>query len=90
MTDDSTQPGTWRPIAEAPKDTLILLYGVLDPHADDVHLYSNLEEPTRCVGFWDALEQAWSIVGSIWTGPWFKPTHFMPLPSPPTESSENG
>lgn len=73
----------WRAIETAPKDGVILLYGLLDPHPDDRELHAQLDKPRRVTGFWDDVDEAWCPVGSTWTGPWFEPTHWMPLPLPP-------
>jgi hypothetical protein len=73
----------WQPIETAPKDCVSLLYGDLDPHPSDRHLHPRVLGPMRVTGYWDSIDDAWSIVGSTWTGPWFKPTHWMPLPDPP-------
>lgn len=73
----------WRPIETASKDAVLLLYGLLEPHPDERHLYADLGRPCRCAGFWDEIDEAWCPVGSTWEGPWFKPTHWMPLPEPP-------
>lgn len=78
----------WQPIETAPKDDLILLYGLLDPHPNERQLYSGLDRPTRVTAYWDSIDEAWSPMGGTWTGPWFKPTHWMPLPSPPPSADE--
>lgn len=74
---------TWQPIETADKARPLMLYGKLRPHPDYEQLYSNLDKNTRCVGFWDEIDEAWCPVGSTWTGPWFEPTHWQPLPEPP-------
>lgn len=73
----------WLPIETAPKDGLILLYGLLEPHPDAAQLYGNLDRPTRVTGYWDEIDGAWCPMGSTWEGPWFHPTHWQHLPTPP-------
>lgn len=76
--------GGWQDISTAPKDEVILLYGLLDPHPTERHLHARLEEPKRFTGYWDDVDDAWCPVGSTWEGPWIEPTHWMPLPAAPT------
>lgn len=73
----------WQPIETAPKDKLILLFGLLDPHPEDIGLHGNLDRPGRYTGYWCQLDEAWSVAGGTWLGPWVNPTHWMPLPDPP-------
>lgn len=75
----------WQDIETAPKDAVILLYGLLEPHPDDVDLYANLDSPKRVAGYWDEIDGAWCPVGSTFEGPWFNPTHWQPLPAPPQD-----
>ena len=77
----------WQPIETAPRDRLILLFGLLDPHPDDRELYGSLDRPTRVAGSWCELDEAWCPMGATWTGPWFKPSYWMPLPPPPKEQA---
>lgn len=85
MTQTPNAEAGWRDIASAPKDTVILLYGLLDPHPDSRELYSNLDRPVHAVGYWDPIDEAWSLVGSTWLGPWIKPSHWTAIlfPNPP-------
>lgn len=78
----------WQDISTAPKDDVVLLYGKLRPHPDNVQLYGNLDMRCRCVGSWDDIDEDWCPVGSTWVGPWFEPTHWMPLPPPPATNSD--
>ena len=80
---DEMMTSQWQPIETAPKDAVVLLFGLLVPHADDRHLHSALDQPKRFTGYWDEIDDAWCPVGSTWTGPWIEPTHWMPLPGPP-------
>ena len=79
--------GGWRGIESAPKDALLLLWGLLDPHPQEAGLHGSLDRPSRAAGYWDDIDQAWSLAGSTWLGPWFKPTHWMPLPEPPAKGT---
>ena len=75
----------WRPIEEAPKDgTSVLLYAEC---SHQVELLS-FKEPIVLTGYWDEIDQAWCSTTSTWEGPFFEPTHFQPLPAPPTEEIE--
>lgn len=59
----------WQPIETAPKDgSLVLL--CLSPHR------GYLECPRKVGGWWD---DKWNIFGGSWC-----PTHWQPLPTPPT------
>lgn len=73
----------WRPIASAPKDgASLLLYGrQTQPHPDVDH------GPKSFVftGYWDPIDDGWCSSSSTWQGPFFEPTHWMPLPAPPTQ-----
>lgn len=78
----------WKPIETAPKDSVLLGYGLLDPHPDDVGLHARLDQPRRAVMYWDEIDDAWCPVGATWLGPWFQPTHWMFLPDPPHPQPE--
>jgi hypothetical protein len=81
----------WKPISEAPKDgTRILMQGNRDPIPSQRELYHGLDIPTTVTGYWDQVDYAWAVVGSTWTGPFFKPSAWQPLPSPPSTSKEDG
>ena len=77
----------WQPIETAEKTLPLMLFGFLDPHPDSRELYGHLDRPTRAVGYWDEIDEAWCVTGSTWVGPWFKPTHWQPLPEPPKETA---
>ncbi len=67
---------TWQPIETAPKDgTPLLLFGRV--------AYS--QELAQYVGFWGRWDSAGGEFETwICSGPHWKPTHWMPLPDPPT------
>ena len=73
----------WRPIETAPRDAVIMLFGLLDPHPSDREAHAQLDRPKRFTGYWDEVDEAWCPVGSTWTGPWIIPTHWLPLPPAP-------
>lgn len=79
----------WQDISTAPKDDLVLLYGKLRPHPDNVQLYGDWDMRCRCVACWDDIDEDWCPVGSTWEGPWFEPTHWMPLPPPPATKADS-
>lgn len=68
----------WLPIESAPKDRHVLLCGTQEP-------FNGLDMTGVLVfsGYWDACDQAWCSTGSLWNGPFYTPTHWMPLPEPP-------
>lgn len=72
----------WQPIGTAPKDgTRVLIY---DPDDDYYLNRSILPEPTIYVCFWNDYHEYWvEAEGERYSG--FKPTHWMPLPEPPTK-----
>lgn len=59
----------------------IILVGLLDPHPTERDLHAGLDKTRRVTGYWDSIDDAWCPVGSTWEGPWFIPTHWLPLPS---------
>ncbi|HAC01577.1 MAG TPA: hypothetical protein DCF67_08925 [Brevundimonas sp.] len=73
----------WRPIETAPRDAVIMLFGLLDPHPSDREAHAQLDRPKRFTGYWDEVDEAWCPVGSTWEGPWIIPTHWLPLPPAP-------
>lgn len=82
----------WRPISEAPKDgTAFLAYGV---HSDD--------DPSGAARGVKRGDHWWAILlFDVWqqyrfrfakdgTFPWSEPTHWMPLPAPPSAAEQRG
>lgn len=61
---------TWQPIATAPKDRYVLGY---DPH---------LKRPF--VMIWNVADHVFAVCGSAFDDE--KPTHWMPLPEPPSNA----
>jgi hypothetical protein len=68
----------WQPIETAPKDQPVLLFGRQQPHGM-VHWLGHFVFS----GHWDSVDEAWVSHGSTWDGPFYVPTHWMPLPPPP-------
>ncbi len=63
----------WQDIETAPKDGSLLLL-CMSPHR------GYLEVPMKVGGYWG---ERWNIFGGSWI-----PTHWQPLPSPPTHNPE--
>jgi hypothetical protein len=75
---------TWRPIETAPKDGPAVLLGWFElPGMSG-----------REVGFWHTRESAWCNYHRVLHNKDYPPTHWMPLPAPPTrhptKEAENG
>lgn len=68
----------WQPIETAPRDQYVLLFGRQLPH-DMLRVEGDL----ILAGYWSDLDEAWCCIGSLWNGPFYKPTHWRPLPEPP-------
>ena len=75
----------WQDISTAPKDgTKVLLYGIW---AGEIHWQN--EEPTIDIGRWAggksglAGDDWWELVTGDQYACWMRPTHWMPLPTPP-------
>lgn len=69
----------WKPIETAPKDgQSILLFGLQEPHSD-----LRCSEPIVFTGYWDDIDSAWCGTASTWTGPFYRPSHWQPLPEAP-------
>lgn len=78
-----TTSSGWRPISTAPKKPQPPEYG---DHGGPTILLWVPEDPPVCVGFWSHIFKAWVRVNppegdAEFYGP---PTHWMPLPGPPT------
>lgn len=72
----SAPPAVWQPIETAPKDgtPVLLLWFDAETGAAPMHR----------VGFWHSREQAWCDTHRVLHNQHSHPTHWMPLPSPPT------
>lgn len=68
----------WQPIETAPKDRHVLLFGKQNPMS-----VLRTDGSLVFTGYWDAMDDAWCSSGSTWEGPFYEPTHWMPLPVPP-------
>lgn len=71
----------WQTMESAPTDRAILLYGTMRPF-DEI----KSEGPLVFTGYWDSMDEQWCTTGSTWTGPFFDPTHWRPIPDPPTHA----
>jgi len=73
----------WLPIESAPKD------------GENVMLYAPTENYEVCIGWYGDTTKKWFACGSEATasdgaGDWqtvYQPTHWMPLPAPPTDAT---
>lgn len=78
---------TWQPIETAPKEGgHILLFASQKGEGSDVHWNGTFVTS----GYWDGVDEAWCATGSNWTGPFLEPTHWMPLPPPPSALENRG
>ena len=71
----------WQPIEEAQKDGPVLLFGRQSYPAEGCGVRYDGELVFS--GYWDSIDEDWCSTGSSWTGPFFEPTHYRPLPPPP-------
>lgn len=80
LTSDGWAPIVWQGIATAPKDgTHIMIFAQLRPND-----FLECDRPQVLSGYWDEIDGAWCSTGSTFHGPFYDPTHWMPLPPPPT------
>jgi Lar family restriction alleviation protein len=80
---DALRPGEWEPIETAPKDGRhILLFGTQD-RMEGLHIQGQF----AFSGYWDDIDGSWCSAGSTWVGPFYRPTHWQPLPAPPKTPS---
>ena len=68
----------WQPIETAPKDTLVLLYG--EPCGE---IFGRFREPTIVVGA--NRYDYWAVDATDYYQVTVEPTHWMPLPNPPSQ-----
>jgi hypothetical protein len=74
--DRMNQSNEWQPIETAPKDRLLLLCCVGWKPSEA----KGEPWPVKVGGWWNGV---WNIFGASW-----RPTHWMPLPAPPSARSE--
>ena len=74
------RPDEWQPIETASKCDTLLLFGTMLPHHE-----LSIAGAFIFTGYWDEIDSSWCSTGSTWTGPFFKATHWMPLPAAPKE-----
>lgn len=75
--------GEWQPIETAPRDRVIMLYGPLIVLPDNRELYGDLSRAVRVTGYWDSVDDEWSVVGGTWEGPWIAATLWQEAPDAP-------
>ena len=75
----------WQPIETAPKNKHLLFFGQQEHSQNDSVTYKG---PMIFSGYWDEMDESWCARGSTWEGPFFNPTHWMPLPEPPNMVEE--
>ena len=81
----------WKPIETAPKDgTKILVYGLFAGE-----IIGTSGEQTIGVAFWDGgrsdyVNFHWKAANTDAYAGWWRPTHWMPLPDPPTTNTPAG
>ena len=77
---------SWQDIGTCPRNDRVLLFAEQVPsgNTDEPRWFG----PMVLSGYYDPIDEAWCSEGSTWTGPFFKPTHWMPLPSPPSKEGE--
>jgi len=75
----------WQDISTAPKDgRTILVFGMPTDLVVSGDTLVHFNYPGAFTAAWDQIDDAFSLSGGSWMGPFFnKPTHWMPLPSPP-------
>ena len=76
----------WQPIETAPKDgTQILLCRAFDADGNRIEPLGIF---AQCAQWW-GIEEGWVVYCSMVREPLlhFEPTHWMPLPQPPTEKA---
>ena len=66
----------WKPIDTAPKDGTIVLFAGEFDYPNDWRIK---------MGYWAAYENEWHLFGGSW-----KPSHWMPLPAPPSNAEVSG
>lgn len=76
----------WRSIKDdpPPKDREFLAWG---KHSGVQNALSPAWRPSWHVVYWDAIDGAFCVSGATWLGPFIEPTHWQPLPAPPSKES---
>jgi hypothetical protein len=83
----------WQPISTAPEDVLILVYDPLTERSQGGLLFPSVAGffvARYCSGYerWESdlveFESGWESTGSYNMTATLNPTHWMPLPEPPT------
>ncbi len=74
--------GGWQPIATAPKDDTVLVWGPTAGEISGIEGYSSMNL-ARWEGRGDYPEFDWVCEGGDYYTVWVRPTHWMPIPPPP-------
>ena len=74
MTDDPNKTGMWQPIETAGKEDCVELLMYRPQYVCEI-----------AIGYWSEQEQGWRAIGC--ETPYQQPTHWMPLPAPPSQTS---
>ena len=78
----------WQPIETAPKDgTLVLLWGIWSGEVSGIYNEKEMHLGYYYVSEFQSLEEKgfnWTVTGGDMYGCRMNPTHWMPLPKPPT------
>ena len=81
----------WQPIETAPKDgRTILVFGKPDNLVISGDELLTFKQAAIYTAAWDEIDSAFCLSGGSWLGPFVDPTHWMPLPAPPTEAEGVG
>lgn len=75
----------WQPIETAPRDgTTILIFGKPGDLEMDGAVLVGYRQPAVYTAAWDEIDQAFCLSGGSWLGPFVEPSHWQPVPAPPT------
>lgn len=68
----------YRPKDNPPRDRLILVYGTPEPHPNLMVEYLG---PSWYTAYYDSIDDAYSINGGDFYGPFIKPLKWMKIPN---------